>query len=83
MTCRELIEFLDRYRDGELAAEERTEFEAHLARCPYCVDYLESYERTVRLGQTRFRDPDAALPEGVPEELMAAIRAARDPGSED
>src|SRR5438128_4830644 len=43
MTCRELIEFLIDYLDGTLAPQERERFDAHLAVCPACVRYLDSY----------------------------------------
>ena len=47
------------------------------------VNYLESYTRTIQLSKTWFRDPDEPLPEGVPEELIDAIRAARSQDSTD
>ena len=34
LTCRELFGFLAAYLDGELAAEARAGFEAHLSVCP-------------------------------------------------
>ena len=77
MTCRELIEFLADYLSGELPAEERRLFEEHLAECPDCVAYLETYEATIRLGRDAFssvQDPGCA---DAPEELVAAILAAR------
>jgi anti-sigma factor RsiW len=77
MTCRELIAFLADYLAGQLPAEERRVFEEHLAECPDCVAYLETYEATIRLGKDAFssvQDTDCADP---PEELMAAILAAR------
>jgi anti-sigma factor RsiW len=77
MTCRELIEFLADYLSGELPAEERRLFEEHLAECPDCVAYLETYEATIRLGKGAFsivQDPGCA---DAPEELVAAIMAAR------
>ena len=43
MTCREIADFLLAYLDGELSAGWRRAFEAHLAECPQCVDYIESY----------------------------------------
>jgi anti-sigma factor RsiW len=76
MSCRELIEFLAAYLDGELARDERARFDAHLAVCPYCRDYLESYRETVHLGKRAFEAGDA-VPEDVPAELVDAILAAR------
>lgn len=78
MTCREFVEFLMRYLDGELDTEVRASFEEHLGTCPPCVTYLDTYRETVRLGKQVLCDPpDAPVPEDVPEALVDAIRAAR------
>ncbi len=45
MTCRELTAFLDDYLAGELPAETRERFEAHLTACPNCHVYLTQYKR--------------------------------------
>jgi anti-sigma factor (TIGR02949 family) len=79
ITCHELFDFLMSYLDGELPPAEREVFEAHLAACPPCVVYLETYQETVRLGKAACSDP--ALPDEVPEELVQAILASR-PGRE-
>ena len=76
MTCRDVIEFLSAYLDGELAAEERETFEAHLAECPDCVRYLRTYEDAVTLARGAF-DPNHPLPPDVPDKLVQAILAAR------
>jgi anti-sigma factor RsiW len=76
LTCRELIDFLAAYLEGELAPEARAAFEAHLSLCPDCVDYLASYRETIRLGK-RACEPDAELSADVPRELVDAILATR------
>lgn len=78
ITCRDLISFLDRYLDDELGAEERRVFSDHLRDCPCCVNYLEKYRTTIRLG--RCCCPSEALPSDVPETLVAAILRARAAG---
>ena len=77
MICREFIEFLWRYYSGELSAAERAGFDEHLAECPDCVAYLQSYAQAVRLGQGAFADTDASVPAEVPEELAQAILRCR------
>jgi anti-sigma factor RsiW len=77
MTCRELIEFLADYLSGELPAEVRRLFEEHLAECPACVAYLETYEATIRLGKDAFSSVQELGCADAPEELVAAILAAR------
>jgi len=74
--CREFVGFLDDYLGGKLPPERRAEFEAHLAVCPPCVNYLKSYQQTVRVGKAAFADPDAPVPSTLPEELVQAILKA-------
>jgi len=76
LTCRELIDFLAAYLDGELAPEARADFERHLSLCPACVDYLAGYRETIRLGR-RACEPEGEVPQDVPQELVAAIVSAR------
>ena len=78
MDCREFTEFLHDYLFGNLPAEERTEFEKHLAECLWCVAYLDSYRKTIQLEQAAFAAPeDAPPPSNAPEELVQAILRAR------
>jgi anti-sigma factor RsiW len=78
MNCREFTEFLQEYLFGNLPAEQRAEFDKHLAECPWCVAYLDSYRKTIRLEQAAFSAPeDASPPTEAPEELVQAILAAR------
>lgn len=77
MTCGELIGFLWRYVEDELSPDERGRFEVHLAICPDCASYLESYRETIRLARDAYVEPDADVPEDVPEDLVRAILDAR------
>jgi anti-sigma factor RsiW len=74
MTCREAIDFILQYLDGELPADVRAEFDRHLAICESCVAYLDSYKETVRMEKTAYA---AAPANALPEELVQAILAAR------
>ena len=75
-SCREVLDFLADYLDGELPDATRSEFERHLAKCPECVEYLDGYREAVRLGRLA-GDPVGAPQEEVPEELVAVILASR------
>jgi len=78
MNCREFTEFLHEYLFGNLPVEERAEFDKHLAECPWCVAYLDSYQKTIQLGQAAYsQSADAPPPADVPEELIQAILSAR------
>jgi anti-sigma factor RsiW len=78
MNCREFTEFLHEYLFGNLPAEERTEFDRHLAECPWCVAYLDSYQKTLLLEQAAFAAAEETpAPADAPEELIQAILRAR------
>jgi anti-sigma factor RsiW len=78
MNCREFTDFLHEYLSGNLPAQERAEFDRHLAECPWCVAYLDSYRKTIQLEQEAFSVPqDAPPPADAPEELIQAILRAR------
>ena len=65
------------YLSGGLSAAERAIFEEHLAECPDCVNYLATYQEAIRLGKAVCAPPEGSVPEGVPEELVQAVLAAR------
>ena len=89
LTCQQMAEFLGEYYDGTLSAAQRREFERHLAICPPCIHYLESYKTTVALEKTSLRETTgdctgncgnaatAPAEPPPPEELIQAILAAR------
>jgi len=77
MTCRELIELLDAYRNREVSPEVLAACEEHLRLCPSCVAYLDSYEKTIALGRAAFADLDAPVPAEVPEDLVRALLELR------
>ena len=80
MTCREFVEFLNAYLDGDLSPGERVEFERHLAICPACVRYLASYDATVQATQAALADV-VDTPDNAPKELIDAILSAKRRGS--
>ena len=76
MTCRELVEFLAAYLDGELPADLRRKFDAHLVACPECAAYVQAYRDTVTLAKNACRELDDSLPGDVPDGLVRAIAEA-------
>ena len=71
LPCTEIIGFLADYLDGELPPERKSEFDRHLAVCPSCIAYLETYKETIRMAKASELQVD-----DVPEELIRAIIAA-------
>lgn len=49
MTCREFVELVTAYLEGELSDLDHASFEEHLARCPGCERYLDQFRTTIRL----------------------------------
>lgn len=76
LTCRQMADFLGEYFEGLLPVPQRREFERHLAVCPPCIHYLESYKATVLLAKESCR-AETPKPESPPEALIQAILAAR------
>jgi anti-sigma factor RsiW len=64
LMCRQAVELVTDYLEGTLAADERARFEAHLAACPHCTEYLREMRLTI-----------AALGRVEPESLSADARA--------
>ncbi len=78
LSCREFVEFLADYLSGDLAPEQVTAFNEHLARCPCCVSYAQTYREAMRLGKAVLRGDHEPVPDSVPEELIQAILAVRE-----
>jgi anti-sigma factor RsiW len=77
MTCREVIDFLAGYLDGDLPPEQRVAFDEHLTVCPFCRNYLASYRKTIELEKQAFAASDAPPDESLPAELIQAVQNAR------
>lgn len=77
MTCREFADYIADYLSGELPADGRAQFEQHLTVCPNCVKYLAAYKASIQLGRAAFEDPDATVPDDVPESLVQAILSSK------
>ncbi len=78
MTCKEFIDFLIDYYDGNLSQEEREKFDAHIEVCPDCVAYLESYRSTVSLVKQTREDSEVGEDIEVPTSLINAILAVQE-----
>jgi anti-sigma factor (TIGR02949 family) len=79
MDCRDLNEHIELYVDGELAASERTEVEAHCAACSACNETL----RTRREFKRKLRGLAATttMPPDVRARLRAAVHSAQVPSA--
>lgn len=49
MTCKELVELITDYLEGQLSDDVRIRVENHLSGCNGCTNYLEQMRQTIRL----------------------------------
>ena len=71
LTCRELVELVTAYLEGELPGRERRRFEAHIAGCDACTSYLDQIRRTIEI--TGRLTPDSLEPH-VRDALLEEFR---------
>jgi anti-sigma factor RsiW len=67
LTCRQGVERLVDYLEGVLSVSERAAIDLHMAGCPRCVAFVESYVETPRI----WRAATAVEP---PTAVAAALR---------
>lgn len=54
MNCQEFVELVTEYLEGTLSPSDKARFDAHLAYCDPCIDYIEQIRLTIRtLGHLR------------------------------
>jgi anti-sigma factor RsiW len=64
VVCQQAVELVTDYLEGTLSRTDRRRFEAHLAGCPHCTEYLAQMRATIALtGRI------------TPEDLTPAMRA--------
>jgi predicted anti-sigma-YlaC factor YlaD len=69
MDCKDLVELVTAYLEGDLSSEDRARADEHLARCDGCARYLDQIRETIRLTGT-------LEPEQIPEEQRSALLGA-------
>ena len=47
LACQQVVELVTEYLDGAMEPRRRARFEAHLAACDGCSNYLEQFRTTV------------------------------------
>jgi anti-sigma factor (TIGR02949 family) len=66
-TCKESIDLLLDYLDGDMPEEQARHLEEHLAACPPCIDFLRTYRATPGICQR-------ALQKQMPQELSERLK---------
>jgi anti-sigma factor RsiW len=71
LTCQQVVELVTEYLDGVMEPRRRARFEAHLAGCDGCTNYLEQFRLTVAaVGRLDVGD----VPPPVMSELLSTFR---------
>jgi anti-sigma factor RsiW len=71
LNCRELVELVTAYLEGDLSIGERKRFDAHLSGCEGCTMYVEQMRRTIELTGTLSVDD---VSQEAQEALLRAFR---------
>jgi anti-sigma factor RsiW len=71
VTCQQVVELVTEYLEGVMEPHRRARFEAHLAGCDGCTNYLEQFRTTISVaGRLDISD----VPAPVMDELLVAFR---------
>ncbi|MGA8744612.1 MAG: zf-HC2 domain-containing protein [Solirubrobacterales bacterium] len=77
LVCQQVVELVTDYLEGVLSRSQRRRFEAHLAGCEHCAEYLEQMRATIGLtGRLRAED----LSPEMQEDFAALYRRWRSEG---
>jgi anti-sigma factor RsiW len=76
LTCKEIVELVTRYDEGDLDASDRDRFEQHLGTCGACVTHYDQMCRTVGVLCALDHDHDAPVGPIVERSLMSAFRGS-------
>jgi anti-sigma factor RsiW len=71
LTCKQLVELVTDYLEGQLTVPDTERFEEHIAFCSGCTVYLEQMRATIA-ATGRLEDDD--LPAELQERLLEAFR---------
>jgi len=70
--CRECIDLLHDYLEGELDPQTHSRLEEHFADCPPCVAFLNTYKTTTNL--TRSALANIEMPELIQAKLKEFLK---------
>ena len=65
LVCRQVVELVNDYLEGDLSRRDRRRFERHLRACPNCTAYLE--QMRVTIAATGRLTPEDLTPEARDE----------------
>lgn len=70
-TCKDAVDLLRQYLDGEMTAEQKSDLETHFSGCGPCVEFLQTYKATTPLCKKAL---EQKMPKSMAESLTAFLR---------
>ena len=71
LTCKEVVELVTEYLEGEMSRSDRRRFDGHLSECPHCREFLLQMRTTIAVsGQLSVDD----LTPDLQEDFTALFR---------
>jgi anti-sigma factor RsiW len=74
LVCQQAVELVTDYLEGALSRSDRRRYEAHLAGCPHCTEYLAQMRKTIEFTGTL--TPDDLTPQ-MQDDFIALYRQWR------
>jgi anti-sigma factor (TIGR02949 family) len=70
LTCKQIVEILQQFLDGELETSQCDGIRIHLESCTPCVAYIDTYKLTINISRKLKREP---LPDALQQRLSKAV----------
>lgn len=67
--CKECLELLHGYLEGDLDSQTHEALREHFDDCPPCIAFLQTYKSTTKVCRDNLKATD------IPEEVQAKLRA--------
>jgi anti-sigma factor (TIGR02949 family) len=75
--CKEVVELLQDFLEGDLAETDQQDLREHIERCPPCVEFINTYQKTSDLcRKVLAREMPTELADRLTSFLRSRIRKA-------
>jgi anti-sigma factor RsiW len=71
ISCSQLVDYCMDYLSGSLPTEDRKSFDSHLAHCPDCVNFFQTYKKTPEISREAL---SIEMPGRVRNEVRSFLR---------
>jgi len=71
ISCSQMVDYCMDYLAGSLPSDEKRNFDDHLAYCPECVKFFDTYKKTPELSREAL---SVEMPERVRSEVRSFLR---------